>query len=187
MNRFLWYSVICLAIALTGCDTAEQPKQTAPHQVVKPQEQKRIKEEGKTPIEKAQAVVEMAEEKTAHTAKVAKDVTLESLPPVEEDAEDVKKTINGVSQPPVVTPKDNSAEQAVRNEPNYPGEIVLSASYGNITFTHGQHAKDLECSTCHEGTPAAFDISKDVAHKLCKGCHKDGGAGPVGCKDCHKK
>ena len=69
-----------------------------------------------------------------------------------------------------------------------PEEIVLKASNGNVTFPHRMHAETHECQTCHgDGTPSAFDINKDIAHKLCRDCHKTVGAGPTNCNGCHKK
>ncbi|MBE0574569.1 MAG: cytochrome c3 family protein [Desulfuromonadales bacterium] len=77
----------------------------------------------------------------------------------------------------------DAAKQAVS-----PETIVLEASYGNVTFPHALHQAAFECSTCHgEGTPGLFGLDKDKAHALCRDCHKEQGAGPTGCKDCHKK
>jgi len=81
---------------------------------------------------------------------------------------------------------------------NGPAEIKLPASMGTVTFPHKAHQdkigdcakchhKGVEagaCSSCHDGTKAPK--FKDVAHKLCKDCHKEQG-GPTNCKDCHKK
>lgn len=82
---------------------------------------------------------------------------------------------------------------------NGPAEIKLPAKMGEVTFPHAAHQaavsdcttchhKGVEagsCSSCHDGTTAPK--AKDAFHKQCKGCHKDGGKGPTGCKDCHKK
>ncbi|MGD2114770.1 MAG: cytochrome c3 family protein [Acidobacteriota bacterium] len=85
-----------------------------------------------------------------------------------------------------------------------------------VTFPHMQHATELvdnctachhknegltmetdaevqPCSTCHldpEGdTPGMREMSlrKNPFHMLCIDCHKDEGAGPKTCNDCHVK
>lgn len=64
----------------------------------------------------------------------------------------------------------------------------FEAKNGTVTFDHKGHSERLkDCAKCHEGTPAKFEINKDVAHKLCKGCHETGKQGPTKCNECHKK
>lgn len=64
---------------------------------------------------------------------------------------------------------------------------VLKAKNGNVTFNHKSHAK-VDCKTCHtKGEPGKMELDKDSAHKLCMGCHKEKGAGPTKCGECHKK
>ena len=66
--------------------------------------------------------------------------------------------------------------------------VVYPAKNGNVTFTHKLHQGKLACKECHgAGAPSKIAIDKDVAHKLCKGCHSDKKAGPVKCGECHKK
>jgi hypothetical protein len=66
--------------------------------------------------------------------------------------------------------------------------VVYPAKNGNVTFDHKGHSAKLECKLCHgAGAPAKIAIDKDVAHKLCKGCHADKKAGPTKCGECHKK
>lgn len=66
--------------------------------------------------------------------------------------------------------------------------LVLEAKNGNVTFSHQKHAKTIDCSTCHQGTPGKIaDFGKDKAHALCIGCHKEQKAGPARCNECHKK
>lgn len=66
--------------------------------------------------------------------------------------------------------------------------VVLKAKNGNVTFDHKKHSTTNDCKTCHgEGTPAKLALGKDVAHKLCKGCHETKKAGPTKCGECHKK
>ncbi|MFA5516455.1 MAG: hypothetical protein WDA20_09220 [Desulfuromonadales bacterium] len=72
---------------------------------------------------------------------------------------------------------------------NAPETIVLQAKNGNVTLSHKEHAQRMDCSTCHgEGAPGKIEgFSKDPAHKLCQGCHKEQGAGPTKCQECHIK
>jgi len=68
------------------------------------------------------------------------------------------------------------------------GPKVLEAKQGNVTFDHANHAA-VKCDVCHgEGEPKAMGkMEKDVAHKMCQGCHKEQKKGPQKCADCHKK
>lgn len=71
---------------------------------------------------------------------------------------------------------------------NVSEKVVLQAKNGNVTFTHRDHAKQMDCKTCHAGTPGKMaDFNKDKGHALCIGCHKEKGAGPTKCAECHKK
>lgn len=67
--------------------------------------------------------------------------------------------------------------------------IVLPAKNGDITFNHKNHQVALkDCKICHEKGPGKIEsFGKDFAHKTCKGCHTDKGAGPTKCTECHKK
>ena len=66
--------------------------------------------------------------------------------------------------------------------------VVLKAKNGSVTFDHKKHSTSMDCKTCHgEGTPSKLTLGKDVAHKLCKGCHETKKAGPTKCGECHKK
>lgn len=67
------------------------------------------------------------------------------------------------------------------------GPVTLQAKNGNITFNHKTHAK-VECTACHtKAEGGKIDLNKDSGHKLCMGCHKEKGAGPTKCGECHKK
>ena len=67
--------------------------------------------------------------------------------------------------------------------------ITFSAKNGNVTFDHKKHQESLkDCKICHEKGPGKIEgFNKDAAHKSCKGCHSDKGAGPTKCGECHKK
>jgi hypothetical protein len=68
-----------------------------------------------------------------------------------------------------------------------PDTITLEAKNGNVTFNHKAHSEKMECKACHEGEPGKFELDKDKAHKLCKGCHQEKAMGPTKCNECHKK
>lgn len=61
-----------------------------------------------------------------------------------------------------------------------------------VTFPHKNHQASLkgECRNCHrkevnDGQIEGFE--KDKAHRMCRTCHAMKHAGPVSCKECHKK
>jgi hypothetical protein len=63
---------------------------------------------------------------------------------------------------------------------------ILKAYNGDVDFDHSKHMGMFECKSCHDGPPKPFGINKEIAHKLCIGCHKKEGAGPVRhCSECH--
>lgn len=66
---------------------------------------------------------------------------------------------------------------------------TFPAKPGNVTFNHKKHQEMLkDCKICHEKGPGKIEgFGKEWAHKTCKGCHTDKGAGPTKCFDCHKK
>jgi predicted CXXCH cytochrome family protein len=67
--------------------------------------------------------------------------------------------------------------------------MVFPASMGKVSFPHKEHQTMLkDCKICHEKGPGKIEgFGKDVAHKLCVGCHKTKQAGPTKCTECHKK
>ena len=63
---------------------------------------------------------------------------------------------------------------------------VFKAYNGDVDFNHSKHMGLYPCTECHEGPPRNFGLDKQKAHKLCIGCHKKEGAGPVRhCGECH--
>jgi tetratricopeptide (TPR) repeat protein len=55
-----------------------------------------------------------------------------------------------------------------------------------VSFDHKAHSEIYDCNKCHNGSPDKISgFGKDYAHETCKGCHKDTGKGPTGCKACH--
>lgn len=67
--------------------------------------------------------------------------------------------------------------------------LTLPAKNGNVVFSHKLHQDRLKsCLPCHEKAPGKIEtFGKDYAHKICKGCHETGKAGPTKCGECHKK
>jgi flavoprotein len=67
--------------------------------------------------------------------------------------------------------------------------MTFPAKNGAITFHHNMHQEMLKgCKICHEKGPGKIEgFGKEFAHKTCKGCHADNGAGPTECSECHKK
>ncbi len=65
--------------------------------------------------------------------------------------------------------------------------VTYENKKGSVTFNHKAHSEKMECTACHQGTPAKIAIDKDAAHgAACKDCHKEKNA-PTKCNDCHSK
>lgn len=93
-----------------------------------------------------------------------------ALPPPSESP----KVAAPVPAPPVATPA--------------PVTVLYKTKNGDVTFAHQAHGTMLGCPACHgANVPAKIELDMDSAHKLCKGCHQEKGAGPTKCPDCHKK
>lgn len=63
-----------------------------------------------------------------------------------------------------------------------------------VTFPHKSHQNSLkgECRNCHRKEKEISSghiegFGKDNAHRMCRTCHSMKNAGPVSCRDCHKK
>lgn len=124
-------------------------------------------------------------EQTASTE--AKPSTQES-PATAQQAPPATSDQAASQQPAASGQKDEFLGQSPKFE-NAPETITLQAKNGNVTLPHKSHAEKMECKTCHgDATPGKMpDFAKDKAHQLCQGCHKEKGAGPTKCPDCHKK
>jgi hypothetical protein len=196
MNRALGLAVIVAGTVLFGCDSPQQAKSST-----EPVAQQSVVSEMGPKAEDAKAAVPAAE-----TARAVSDnVQNKGEKPVTAPAPVAEKTLRTASSvvAEAIKASDDTTRQTntaaalvhtpaataetTRNAVS-PQEILLKASNGNIAFSHGRHADAYACKTCHgDDTLAAFSISKDIAHKLCKGCHKTAGAGPTACNGCHKK
>ena len=120
----------------------------------------------KTEVKKS---VEVVKEKTAAATEQAKAVVTETAGKVKEKAAAAVKPEAGIAKMPKV--------------------VTYAASMGTVTFDHGSHAGRLACSKCHSTEPpATIVIDKEVAHALCRSCHKaEGGKAPTVCAGCHVK
>jgi predicted CXXCH cytochrome family protein len=195
MRNFLWFSLLLTGLVLFGCDSSEEPvtqQEPAKKEVVTTKEAQPVA----STVTTVQPVADQAEEKKELTQKASEELamdpskkTTEATGEAKTNAEKAVKAEKSESSAAAeeVT-KETTEKVAAVKETSIPKTITLEASYGNITFPHVMQADSYACSTCHnEGTPAAFELTKVVAHKVCKGCHKDEGSGPTGCKGCHVK
>jgi hypothetical protein len=90
--------------------------------------------------------------------------------------------------------------------PEKPIRIIFKSTAGNVLFDHNMHTsksgygigcadchhtledegeKPTACGDCHEIDSEDPVKRSDAFHTQCKGCHEDGGAGPVDCSACH--
>jgi hypothetical protein len=92
--------------------------------------------------------------------------------------------------------------------PEPPLRIMFKNIAGNVLFDHKEHTSDkgygLKCKECHhdmdkegqKATPCGEchkaqegegmgPLRSDAFHQQCKGCHEEGGQGPVNCSACH--
>jgi len=185
---------------LFGCEAPEQPaeKTTSPATPA-------VKMEDKTAVESneivipaviaAKAAADKSQERAEQMDKIAESATEDTAEAITTAAQEAVETVKETTAPiveqtaaVVAETKELAAPVVTASKELGPEEITLSASYGNISFPHSMHAESYACTTCHgTETPAAFGLTKEVAHPLCKDCHKAEGAGPTGCRDCHVK
>jgi hypothetical protein len=73
--------------------------------------------------------------------------------------------------------------------------FVFKSSKGDVRFNHNLHQARMHaesCLPCHKTkTPTKAHsmtrFEQRYAHAFCKGCHREMGAGPVECHECHKE
>jgi hypothetical protein len=183
MIRFLTTGVMVLTLAIFGCNQSEESKpaeeqtKTTTEKVGEANETAagEVKETAETVAEDTKQMADATADKTKEMAGQTAEASKEMMTDAKEETKEAADTVADKAV--------DAAKQAVS-----PETIVLEASYGNVTFPHALHQDSYECSICHgEGTPGLFGLDKDKAHALCRDCHKQEGAGPTGCKDCHKK
>ncbi len=211
MLRFLSVLILLVGLVGFGCDSAEQAQPQA-ETVVKEQPPV-IKEKIIVPVaettptptadktveateaatETTAAIVDQATTLAEKAANVTEETTVTMEPPGVKFTQEAEEAIQTTTE--TATGAMTKAEEQVataitdttKKVPS-PEQIVLQASYGNITFPHNMHAEAYDCTTCHGAeAPGKFELTKEVAHPLCKDCHKKEGAGPTGCRDCHVK
>ncbi|MFA5515064.1 MAG: cytochrome c3 family protein [Desulfuromonadales bacterium] len=113
---------------------------------------------------------------------------VEPSPAVMAPGQGVERQTAGIAEQQVQTRETNEFMGQAPKIEDIPETIVLEAKNGNVTLNHQEHAKMMDCATCHEGTPGKIpDFGKDKGHALCMGCHKEKKAGPTKCGECHKK
>jgi predicted CXXCH cytochrome family protein len=184
-----------LVLALFGCGQSEEPKPKPKQQI-----EKAVSAKPTEPVKTAAGEVKEATEVVAAKAADVKDqaepagketveeITKETIAEAKEATSEADETVAEETKSATIATTAavggvETAQQAVS-----PKTVVLDASYGKVTFPHTLHAEAYDCTTCHgEGIPGRFGLGKEKAHALCKGCHKEVGAGPTGCKDCHVK
>jgi hypothetical protein len=87
--------------------------------------------------------------------------------------------------------------------PDEPVRIMFKTMAGKVLFDHKTHAAEggygIACDECHHEQqenssscsgedchgPDSDPKRGDALHTNCKGCHEQGGAGPVECGACH--
>lgn len=87
--------------------------------------------------------------------------------------------------------------------PEEPVRLMFKTTAGKVLLDHKTHAADegygVACDECHHEEqedssscsgedchgPDSEPKRSDALHTNCKGCHEDGGAGPVECGACH--
>ena len=79
--------------------------------------------------------------------------------------------------------------ETVAKEIRAPEKVEIKNKKGKVTLPHRAHGKMLGCVVCHgDQKPGAMELGMAKGHKLCKGCHRDKGKGPVSkCNGCHEK
>jgi hypothetical protein len=87
--------------------------------------------------------------------------------------------------------------------PEEPVRLMFKTTAGKVLFDHKTHTAEdgygLACDDCHHEEqdessscsgedchgPDSEPTRADAVHTNCKGCHEEGGAGPVECAACH--
>jgi len=188
-------------LSFLGCNSSEQPgSQTAPAEkktsVVEQPSSTEASKETAPAVAPASESAEQAKESAEQTSAMAGSVAVEQAKESAKEGTEQTSAMAGSvaaepakpAEPAAAAASSPAVVQEAVTEAAIPEVLVLKASNGNVTFPHRMHAETHECQTCHgDGTPAAFGITKDIAHKLCKDCHKAVGAGPTACNGCHKK
>ena len=148
-----------------------------------------------TVAEDVTAVTGVAKQKTAEIVDSSKQ---EIVAVKEQLKQDGTQLLNNLPKNPAANPIQSndllpsvttmaSAPKTVVTEVQASEKLVIENKNGNVTLPHAEHGKLYGCSACHgDAVPGPFELGKDTAHAMCKGCHKEKG-GPIKCSGCHKK
>lgn len=190
MKKHFSITLIIAALLLAGCKN-EQPRVESVKQDSESVTQQVAE---KTVDAEAPAIAQQQNEPTAMVPEPGQqDPATTPAPPAETVAVVPHKT-ESTPEPapaPAVEPPapQKTAEPAkAMSAMEGPEIIVIDNEKGPVTLPHKKHGETLGCATCHaEAAPGPLELGKDAAHKLCKECHKEKGAGPTGCSECHGK
>ncbi len=139
-----------------------------------------VAEQEKKVEEATQAVEEAVEEKAKQEAAVAEqEKKVEAAVAVQE--EKVDAAVKMEEKAASVVEKDGQAATTTVET------VVIDNKNGKVVLMHKRHAEAYGCTVCHgDQEPGPFELGKEKAHALCKGCHKEKN-GPTSCNKCHQK
>ena len=143
------------------------------------------------------AVTEVAKQKTAKIINSSKQKVVEVKEQLQQEG---TQLLNGLEKSPATSETPDNllpSVTALAGSVTAPGKVatkvqasetlVIENKNGNVTLFHAEHGKLYGCASCHgDAVPGPFELGKDTAHAMCKGCHKEQG-GPTKCTECHKK
>lgn len=68
------------------------------------------------------------------------------------------------------------------------GMMIFAAKNGDIHLNHQEHGSKYGCTVCHDnsGSGKIAKFGKDMAHQICRECHRKNSA-TTKCAGCHKK
>jgi len=175
MRCVAWTMLAALLLAVSACGSPEQPPaKSAPPAVATPA----------TPP--AASSVPAAPTVTVVEPPPAPQAVPAPAPPPPAPVKSAP-TVTEAPKAPAAVPPPPPAQPAAPTAKT-PDSVTLDASQGQVILPHLAHAKSYPCATCHlDGTPGKINLTKDIAHELCRDCHKAKGAGPTTCTGCHKK
>jgi hypothetical protein len=179
-------AVLAIMVLVTGGCTASAP-QPAPA-VLSPQEQTALAQVTPTEPEKSAAPEAAVVESTPAPAT---PVPTEPVATVKTAPVEIAKVVPAapvMPKAPAATAPGAVTAKPAATIPAAAKTVTYTATNGNVTFNHLQHAGNNPCSSCHPSTPPAkIVLGKEKAHQLCKGCHQQKSSGPTQCTGCHKK
>jgi hypothetical protein len=172
------------AAAEKSVEAAEEAAATAGQQVKETAEQ--VKESTSAMVDQAQQktaeVVDEGRAALGSAVQEGKQLASESKEATEETLTEAKQAAEEAVQEGAKT------TGAIATQVAAPEVLTYEAMNGNVTFDHSMHSKALSCAKCHEVMPPQkIAIDKTIAHQLCTGCHREMGAGPTACNECHIK